>query len=143
MDSKNSVEHVDPAAGVQSDSPEPSSIRPIGTVDSPLSANAQLPNDVRRRLRMSLLLVGSLVLGVVLALTPRYETNDDAGMNLVAAGRGFVDRPDEHLLYSNVLIGLALKTLYQVAPSVPWYGGLWFLTAFAALFAVFFSCLRE
>jgi hypothetical protein len=143
MDLKNSVEHVDPAAGVQSDSPEPSSIRPIGTVESPLSANAQLPNDVRRRLRMSLLLVGSLVLGVVLALTPRYETNDDAGMNLVAAGRGFVDRPDEHLLYSNILIGLALKTLYQVAPSVPWYGGLWFFTACASLVAICFACLRN
>jgi hypothetical protein len=143
MDSKNSDEHVDPAAGVQSDSPERSSIQPIGAGEPRSAADSQLPSDVGRRLRISLLLVGSLVLGVVLALTPRYETNDDAGMNLVAAGRGFVDRPDEHLLYSNVVIGLALKTLYQAAPSVPWYGGLWFLTACVSLTAICFACLHN
>ncbi len=53
-----------------------------------------------------------------------YETNDDAIMNLIAAGRVFVDRPDEHLLFTSVLLGLPLKWLYAVAPGVPWYGGL-------------------
>jgi hypothetical protein len=138
MDSKNSVENVVPAEGVLTDSPEPSSVQPIAAVDHPSAANKS-----SRPLRQSLLLVGLLVVGVLLALTPRYETNDDAGMNLVATGRGFVDRPDEHLLYSNVLIGLALKSLYQVAPSVPWYGGLWFLTACASLVAICYACLRN
>src|SRR5262249_15018753 len=132
MDSKNSVANLDPAAGVHSDSPEPSSAGPV-----------ESPNQTRRRLRISLILVGSLALGVVLALTPRYETNDDAAMNLVAAGRGFVERPDEHLVYSNVLIGLALKALYQLAPSVPWYGGLWFLISCASLVAICYACLRN
>lgn len=138
MDSKNSVENVVPAEGVLSGAPSPSPVQPVAAVDRP-----SRPNDLRRPLRQSLLLVGSLVLGVVLALTPRYETNDDAGMNLIAAGRGFVDRPDEHLLYCNILIGLGLKSLYQAAPAVPWYGALWFVTASASLAAICFACLRN
>jgi hypothetical protein len=96
-----------------------------------------------RPLLVSLLLVGSLSLGVLAALTPHYETNDDAAMNAIAAGRGFVDWPDEHLIYSNVLIGLALKSLYAVAPRIPWYGGLWFLTGCLSLLAICFACLRN
>jgi hypothetical protein len=136
MDSKNSVENVVPAERVLTDSPEPSPIQPIAAVAHPSPLKS-------RPLRQSLLLVGSLTVGILLALTPRYETNDDAGMNLIAAGRGFVDRPDEHLLYSNVLIGLALKSLYQIAPSVPWYGGLWILTACASLLAICYACLQN
>ena len=101
------------------------------------------PNYRRQPLLISLILVGSLALGVLAALTPHYETNDDAAMNAIAAGRGFVDRPDEHLIYSNVLIGLALKSLYAVAPQIPWYGGLWFLTACLSLLAICFACLRN
>jgi hypothetical protein len=53
---------------------------------------------------------------------PVYETNDDAGMNLISAGIGFRDAPDEHLLFTNVLVGLALKGLYLGLPQVAWYG---------------------
>jgi hypothetical protein len=116
----------------QSDPPEPSLVHPVET-----------PSSTRQRLQFSFALVGSLALGVALALTPRYETNDDAGMNLTAAGRGFVDRPDEHLLYSNVFVGLPLKFLYQVAPTVPWYGCLLFLMACVSFFAICFACLRN
>jgi hypothetical protein len=52
-----------------------------------------------------------------------FETIDDANMNLIAAGRGYTDGPDEHLMFSNVLVGFPLKWLYQLAPEVPWYGG--------------------
>ncbi len=71
---------------------------------------------------------------VLLALTlctPHYETNDDATMNLIAGGLAFADRPDEHLLFTNVLVGLPLKWLYGRAPAFPWYGA-YQLTALAA-----------
>jgi hypothetical protein len=58
----------------------------------------------------------------LLGFTPAYQTNDDATMNLTAAGLLFTDAPDEHLLHTNVLIGLGLKNLYGAAPGVPWYG---------------------
>jgi hypothetical protein len=96
-----------------------------------------------RPLFVSAVLVASLAIGILAALTPRYETNDDAAMNAIAAGRGFVDRPDEHLLYSNVLIGLGLKALYQLAPSIPWYGGYWFVLGCASLLAICYACLRH
>lgn len=97
----------------------------------------------RRPLLVSTLLVGSLALGILAALTPRYETNDDAGMNLNAAGRGFVDRPDEHLLFTNVILGQGLKFLYQSAPAVPWYGGYLFVVGCVSLVAICFACLRD
>jgi hypothetical protein len=95
------------------------------------------------RLLVAGLMTAGLVLGVLAIFTPRFETNDDAGMNAIAAGRMFVDHPDEHLVFSNVLIGLALKGLYRAAPNIPWYGGSLFLTASLSLAAIAFACLRR
>jgi hypothetical protein len=89
------------------------------------------------------LMTAGIVFGVLAIFTPRFETNDDVGMNAIAAGRMLVDRPDEHVIYSNVLIGLGLKALYQAAPRVPWYGGYLFLTASLSLAAVAFVCLKR
>lgn len=99
--------------------------------------------NARQPLLISVLLVASLGLGVLAALTPRYETNDDAGMNAIAAGRCLVDRPDEHILFSNVLIGCGLKFLYQAAPRIPWYGASLYVTGCLSLAAVCFVCLRH
>jgi hypothetical protein len=63
-----------------------------------------------------------VVILVQVFFTPRYETNDDSAMNLIAAGLVFVDHPDEHLVFTNVLIGLPLRWLYEASPRVPWYG---------------------
>ena len=65
-----------------------------------------------------------------LILTPVYDTNDDPSMALVASGYGNVGGADEHLLYSNVLIGIVLKRLYEAAPLVPWYGSYLLLIQF-------------
>jgi hypothetical protein len=72
-------------------------------------------------------LYGSVVFFVaaLVLFEPVYRTNDDAVMNLIAAGVVLVDSPHEHLLYTNVLIGLPLKWLYTAAPHFPWYG--WYL----------------
>jgi hypothetical protein len=64
----------------------------------------------------------ALTILALLAFTPVYQTNDDATMNLIAAGLAFTDAPDEHLLHTNVLIGLGLKSLYRAVPGLPWYG---------------------
>jgi hypothetical protein len=72
--------------------------------------------------------------------TVRYETNDDAMMNFITSGIVFTNRPDEHMLFSNVVLGLALKSLYQTAPEVPWYGlhqvAALFLAAVAGVYAL-------
>lgn len=76
-----------------------------------------------------------------LILTPVYDTNDDPVMGLVASGYGTVVGPDEHLFYTNVLIGFALKKLYTVAPLIPWYGGYLLLTQFLAHWLLLYSIL--
>jgi hypothetical protein len=108
-----------------------------------LNRVAPRSNAARRPLFLSLVLVGSLVAGVLAALTPRYETNDDVGMNAIAAGRMLVDQPDEHVIFSNVLIGYCLKSLYQTAPNIPWYGLFLFGTASISLVVISFVCLRQ
>lgn len=76
-----------------------------------------------------------------LILTPVYDTNDDPVMGLVASGYGTVVGPDEHLLYTNVLIGFILKQLYILAPLIPWYGGYLLLTQFVAHWFLLYSML--
>ena len=69
----------------------------------------------------SLVWVG-LLFGFVLCLyTPSYETNDDVLMSMIASGTGVNVSPDEHLVFTHVLIGLLLKQLYTNCPSIPWY----------------------
>jgi hypothetical protein len=87
---------------------------------------------------------GTLVLValVLVAFTPRYERMDDPNMTLIAAGRVLTDRPDEHLLSTNVVIGLALKQLYTAAPLVPWYGLYQIGTLAAAGVALSYALLR-
>jgi hypothetical protein len=101
-------------------------------------------NSLRhKRLLVAAVMTAGVVLSVLAIFTPRFETNDDAGMTAITSGHVLVDQPDEHLVFSNVLIGLALKVLYQAAPRVPWYGGYLFVMASLSLAAVAFACLRR
>lgn len=76
-----------------------------------------------------------------LLITPAYDQPDDPTMALVASGYGNVDGPDEHLIYSNVLIGLILKQLYLTAPLVPWYGAYLLLIQFLAHWILLYALL--
>jgi len=77
---------------------------------------------VLRAYGLSLLLVLILLLAYCAFFTPHFETSDDVQMAMITSGCGICDRPDEHLVYSHVLIGFALKWLYQLSPGFPWYG---------------------
>lgn len=77
----------------------------------------------------------------LLLLTPTYDTNDDPVMALVASGYGTLEGPDEHLLYTNVLLGGILKQLYTVAPHVPWYGSYLLLSQFMAHWLLLYAIL--
>ncbi len=96
----------------------------------------------RRPLLAAAILAAMPFVVAFVGYTPRYQTNDDATMNLIAAGLAFADRPDEHLLYTNVLIGLPLKWLYEHAPTFPWYGCYQFVTLYAAATGLGYALLR-
>ena len=49
-------------------------------------------------------------------MTERFEDVRAIAEGLVGDGR-----PSEFLIYMNVLVGLVLRTLYGIAPRVPWY----------------------
>jgi len=85
----------------------------------------------RANSRRNFLIVAALSLlffiGACFWFSVQYQSNDDVGMNLFAAGTGFSQHPSEFLLYQNFLIGLALKFLYTNLPAFPWYGTLTYL----------------
>jgi hypothetical protein len=73
-------------------------------------------------LKFALFAVLLLQTFVLVVFQPSYETNDDVFMTMIASGQGFCPAPDEHLLFTNVVVGHALKRLYSAWPGMPWYG---------------------
>ncbi len=70
------------------------------------------------------LIVGLPLLAVALAytlFTPQYQTNDDVGMTMLAAGVGLGPEPSPYLLFIHPLLGQFLSSLYRVCPEVAWY----------------------
>ena len=56
-----------------------------------------------------------------LVFVPVYRTNDDVGMNMLAAGVGFTSEPTPLLIFSHHWLGHVLNLAYSVLPGVPWY----------------------
>ncbi|MBI2823283.1 MAG: hypothetical protein HYX69_01180 [Planctomycetia bacterium] len=73
-------------------------------------------------LRFSLLAVIPLMALVVLVFRPCYATNDDVFLTMIVAGKGFCPAPDEHMVFTNIVVGQVLKRLYAAVPAIPWYG---------------------
>ncbi|MFH0945897.1 MAG: hypothetical protein V2A76_11920, partial [Planctomycetota bacterium] len=103
----------------------------------------------RHSLLFSFLFVLLLDVTAISVLHIGYATNDDPGMAMRAAGVSKLDAPSEYLFNTNVLVGYALKALYDTVSGVPWYAlyliALHFLATSVVLFAVVrarFSIIR-
>src|SRR4051794_35957280 len=96
---------------------------------------------MRAPLVCSLLAVFVLLAISIVAFQPSYDTNDDVFMTMIAAGRGFCPAPDEHLIFTNVIIGHGLKQLYTLWPNVPWYGSYLLAVHYVAQVVVFYCVL--
>jgi hypothetical protein len=83
-----------------------------------------MPDDflARRPLAAACALSAVLWAAFFLWLEPYYATNDDPLIAMLPAGAGFAVAPDEHLVFTNVLVGLALRGLHSAVPGWPWYG---------------------
>ena len=72
--------------------------------------------------------------------TPAFMTTDDPEMMLQACGVSVADHSSAYLLFTNVVLGKALKIAYSWAPHVPWYGfylaGVMFLAYVCILYVV-------
>lgn len=49
-----------------------------------------------------------------------FEDNDDVMMLMISSGI-FTGFPDEHLIFTNILIGYVLKFFYSITTSIEWY----------------------
>jgi len=96
---------------------------------------------MRAPLMCSLLAVFALLAISVVVLQPSYDTNDDVFMTMIAAGRGFCGAPDEHLVFTNIIIGRGLKQLYTLWPDVPWYGSYLLAVHYVAQVAICYCVL--
>ena len=87
----------------------------------------------------SFLIVLLLMTGELVFFVPYFLTNDDIDGLMIAKGVGFALQPDEHLFFSNVLLGLLLKKCYLLFPRPSWYGYGQVLGQFLAFWALLSS----
>ncbi len=64
-----------------------------------------------RSLLASLFIAVAFVVLICLTVSPRWETNDDVAMSMVAHGYGLAAYGSPNLLFSNVLWGYLVRTL--------------------------------
>jgi hypothetical protein len=96
-----------------------------------------------RPLLFSVVTVVPMLVASVLIFRPNYETNDDPTMNLIVAGKSATAEPDEHIIFTHVAIGLALKNLYKIFPAVPWYGLYLFAAQAVAHIALLYALIKQ
>lgn len=85
-------------------------------------------------LRFAIVSVTVLFALVITIMPPAFQTNDDAVMCMVVSGQGLSLAPDEHMVFTNVIIGKILKALYTYFPEMLWYG--WYLVASQWIFTI-------
>lgn len=96
---------------------------------------------VRRGLLYGLLSISLFYVLFFLFFVPKYATTDDVLMSMIASGTSMVPRPDEHLLFTNVLIGQILMKLYGSIPDLPWYDLYIFSVQVLSTFCLFFCII--
>jgi hypothetical protein len=91
--------------------------------------NGRIPASYERHVRsffLGLLMGGFLIVVFLLVVSVGYETNDDPTMRAISSG-AYSHIPDEHLVFSNVLLGFILKILYTLRDNVDWHSSLLYL----------------
>lgn len=72
----------------------------------------------------------------------RFNTNDDSTFSLLSKGVILNNTPSEYLLFIHFYVGLFLKKLYQLWPSIPWYGINLYVLLFLSFTFIGYSLLR-
>ncbi len=85
--------------------------------------------------------LGVLVVLVLIAC-PKYSTDIDILMQSILYGIGSWG-PETHLIYTNILVGMALKGLLTMAAGVAWYSVMQFVLVFIGLFSMTYVFLRR
>jgi len=70
-----------------------------------------------------------------------WATNDDVGLSLICSGNGWTSKPDPHLMFTNLAIGLVLAQLYELNRHVSWYACYMVLVNLLSIFGLTYSLL--
>lgn len=100
------------------------------------------PTD-KRLFLLSFFIAAILFAFFLLVFVPMFLTNDDVAMMMLASGTGHGMPPDEHLLFTNVILGLLFKKLYIAVPYFPWYGLFTFSVFFLSTLAILYATLKQ
>ena len=103
-----------------------------------------MPDGALGRRPVLAAVLGSAILWTAFSLTlgPRYATNDDPLIAMLAAGTGFAAAPDPHLIFTNVLVGRVLNALFTAWPERPWYAAYLLCVHVVALAGLLFAAMR-
>lgn len=81
------------------------------------------------------------MLALTMLLSPRYQSNDDYTMSLIASGA--FGAPDARLVFISVLLGKPLAWLYGALPQVNWYAWMNLSLIFFATSTCVWALLRR
>lgn len=79
--------------------------------------------------------------GMLAVVVPIFETTDDSFMKGIVSGTFCVAEASDLMVYTNVLIGRMLRTLYRSFPDVPWYSYYLIGTHFASTVGLLWAFL--
>lgn len=79
---------------------------------------------------------------ILLFCDMKYEVSDDFIVDSVLSG-AYGNGYDEHLLFSNIILGYLLKAIYQLIPVVSWYFVMHIMVCFLSLTAVCYIALEQ
>jgi len=93
---------------------------------------------------LSALIINGLLFALAyLVYTPFFQTNDDPGMMLEVAGVALSPEPTEYMIFTSVILGKILKSLYSATPSIAWYGYYLVFSLFIGNTALLYVFLRR
>lgn len=81
------------------------------------------------------------IVSILSLATPGFALSDDLQMEAFANG-DYSGSSSHFLVFSNVIYGAALRSLYELAPGIPWYALLLYAVQALSIAAVFYVILR-
>ncbi|MBQ1171910.1 MAG: hypothetical protein IIX48_04835 [Lachnospiraceae bacterium] len=96
-----------------------------------------------KKLLISFAINCCVLLVCVLMFFPTFKNEADIIMQSILYGVGGYDSSSAHLLFSNVLLGKVLKSLFAVCASLPWYALFHYCMVFISLWAICFFILNR
>ena len=116
--------------------------QPIQQVQTPVAPS--VPKIWESKPFLLALLSNFVLFGLIYTFfTSHFQENDDVGMLLEAAGELIASEPTAYLLFTNILIGGILKSLYSIFPQTAWYGLYLVFVLFVTHIGIFYVLLKR